>query len=84
MTLLDDIADRATAATPPTTPPPDPPPMRKATKLILLSLSTAIFGEAIVSANVNFHVPESLLFIPGFLILVVACLGTMLILNPDH
>lgn len=58
--------------------------MRKATKLILLSLPTAVFGEALVSASVNFHVPESLLFIPGFLIITVAFLGAMLILNPDQ
>lgn len=57
--------------------------MRKPTKLILLSLVTAVLGEAIVSASVNFHVPESLLLIPGFLILVVATLGAVHILNPD-
>lgn len=71
------------AGTMPAIPPPEPPHMRKPTKLILLSLTTAVLGEAIVSASVNFHVPESLLFIPGLLILVAAVLGAMHILNPD-
>lgn len=58
--------------------------MHVITKLMFLALKTAVLVESMIVVGTIYHVPETLFVVPGLLTAILAVLGFLRILNPDH